>query len=330
MENQDQEKSPYSEEEKLSTEEKISRREWMQSAAKASLIVTGVSSVVGSETSSQAAQRQTSDKPFDLHQHVLPPVDANYSENASIDSHVDTDYKARVKIMDDNGMGQSVIMAGTLHNRKTEGIENTKKLNDLVAAYVAKHSDRFPVGVGTVEPTHGEASLRELERIARELKLRGVVWHHRNCGVAIDDAFMRPIIRKMSELKLIPFVHVSQPGEESIWKLEILAEDFPNVTFLALNGLSNYENFGQAFCIAKRTKNILFDTAPSIGLLREKGVESFVKLFGADRLFFGSDLYAMVPSYRHNVTLDIVKHSDITAEEKAKILFGNTRNLFRL
>lgn len=326
----DPERKPQSKNKKLTEEEKISRRQWMGSVAGASLIATGISSVVGSATPGYAAQQQTPDQPFDIHQHVNASIDDNYAESGSADSTIEKDYSVRAKIMDANGIPQSVMMPGTRRYRKAEGIVSTRKLNDLVAAYVAKHSDRFPIGIGTVEPTHGDLSLRELERIARELKFRGVVWHHTNCGVPVDDPFMRPILRKMSELQLIPFIHVTQPPAEAIWMLETLAAEFPDIMFVALDGLAQYQHIPQAFEIAKKRKNILFDTGPSIGLLRETGVEQWVKQIGADRLVFGSDLYATVPSYRHNITLDIVKNSRITAEERAKILSGNARNLFRL
>ncbi len=307
--------------------EKTSRRQWMGSVANASLAATGL---ITTEALGYSAQQRTTDSPFDIHQHVNAAIDDNYAEIGTADSTIEKDYSVRARILDDNGIEQSVLMPGTRRYRKTEGIVNVRKLNDLVAAYVAKHSDRFPVGIGTVEPTHGDASLKELERIAKDLKFRGVVWHHTNCGVPVDDPFMRPIIRTMSELQLIPFIHVTQPPAEMIHMLEMLATEFPNVTFVALDGLALYTHIWQAFEIAKRRKNILFDTGPSIGLLRETGVESFVKEFGADRLLFGSDLYALVPSYRRNITLEILKNAKITAEERAKILSGNARKLLRL
>jgi predicted TIM-barrel fold metal-dependent hydrolase len=316
--------------EKVAMEKKISRRQWMGSVAGASLIATGISSVAGSETLGYSAQQQTPDQPFDIHQHVVAPIDDNYSEFESAASMISKDYSVRVKLMDANGIGQSVMMPGTRRYRKSQGIESTKKLNDLVADYVAKHSDRFPIGIGTVEPTHGDDSLKELERIAKQLKFRGVVWHHTNCGVPIDDPFMRPILRTMSDLQLIPFIHVSQPPAEAIWMLEDLAEEFPKITFVALDGLAQYQHIGPAFGIAKKHKNILFDTGPTIGLLRESGVERFVKQIGADRMVFGSDLYAMQPSFRHNITLDILKNSQITPEDRAKILYRNARSLFQL
>jgi predicted TIM-barrel fold metal-dependent hydrolase len=326
----DQEGRSELKKDKLGMNEKISRRQWVGSVANAGLIAVGA----GSALSAYSAQQQPSDKPFDVHQHVDAPVDDNFSEIMPPNEWIEKDHSIRVKIMNDNGISQSVLMPGTGRYRKTEGIESTKKLNDLVAAYVAKHGDRFPIGIGTVEPTHGVASLWELERIAKELRLRGVTWHHRSCGVPIDHPFMRLILRRMIELQLIPFIHVLQPPLESIWTLEILAREFPDLIFVALDMSSTIPNIQAAFHIARRQKNILFDTGPCIGLLKETGVERFVKEFGADRLLFGSDLYTTGdhggPTYRHNVTLDILKYAQITAEERAKVLSGNARNLFRL
>lgn len=315
-------------------EEKVSRRQWMGSVAKAGLVATGVAAVAESEIPGYAAAPQMRDKPFDIHQHLASPVDDDFEETESVGSYIERDYSLRARLMDANGIGQAVLMPSTRRFRHTEGIENTKKLNDLVATYVAKHSDRFPVGIGTVEPTHGKASLKELERIAGDLKFRGVVWHHASCsGAAIDDPFMRPILRKMSELRLIPFIHIYVPGPEDVWRLEIIAAEFPNMMFVALDGLASSVNIPLTFALAKRQKNIIFDTGPTIGLLREKGVASFVKEFGADRLIFGSDLYALFesePSYYHNITLDIINNAKIAPEQRAKILSGNARKLLGL
>ncbi len=272
----------------------------------------------------QAAQRFAS-APFDIHQH-LESTDASYSPLRAFDELIGKDFAIRTKIMDENGIGQSVMMVSTQY-RRTEGIKNTMQVNDLVAEYVARHSDRFPVGVGTVEVTHGEASLKELERMAKDLKFRGVVWHHTHSGVQVDDAFMRPILKQVAALRLIPFIHVGLKPYESLSKLEVLAEEFPQVTFVALAALARSDDADEALNVGRRQKNILFDTGPVI-YTREKGVEAFVKLIGPDRLLLGSDLYASRPSYRRaTTTLEIVKNSIVGAEDKAKILYGNARRL---
>jgi hypothetical protein len=109
-----------------------------------------------------------------------------------------------------------------------------------------------------------------------------------------------------------------------------MAEEFPAMTFVALAALATREDTEQASQIAKRRKNILFDTGPIV-FDREIGIERFVKRFGSDRVLFGSDLYAMQPSYRKpTTTLEVIRNSQITKEEKANILRHNAVKLFRL
>ncbi len=306
---------------------KISRRELIENLTGAGVVAASWNaSAYGAQIASSSPASW--DKPFDIHQHV-EPSDDSFSDLGSPDEIIAKDYAARSEIMDKNGIEQSVMMAGNQY-RKTEGIGSTKKLNDLVANYVAKHSDRFPVGIGTVEPTHGDASLKELERIAMDLKLRGVVWHHGYSGIPIDHRFMRAILKTVGNLKLIPFIHVYQKGNESWWRLDVLAEEFPSITFVALAGIASVEDREQALQIGKHRKNILFDTGP-VFWRGEPALESFVRRIGADRVLFGSDLYAMQPSFRQaTMTLQIVRNSQLPPPEKAMVLSGNARKLFGL
>jgi len=84
--------------------------------------------------------------------------------------------------------------------------------------------------------------------------------------------------------------------------IEELAEEFPNLTFVALSGLATIEDHDQALQIAKRQKNILFDSGPVLWV-REKGVEAFVKRIGSQRLLFGSGfpLHYLAPKDLHAV-----------------------------
>lgn len=306
-------------------DDKVSRRKLLASLATGGALAAGMGASA-LQPEAVASPTAESARPFDLHQH-LESTDGAFSESESPESVMAKDFDARVRIMDENGIEKSVIMAGTQY-RKTRGIEDTKRINDLIAAYVAKHSDRFPLGVGTVEVTHGDASLKELDRIAKDLKFKGMVWHHAHAGIPIDHPFMRPILQRMTALKLIPFIHVYRKPYESLWMVEELAEEFPEMRFVALSGLATIEDHQHAVQIAKRRKNILFDTGPVLWV-REKGVEEFVKKIGSDRLLFGSDLYAMQPSYRKaTTTLDIVRNSLITPEDKLNILRRNVMKLF--
>jgi predicted TIM-barrel fold metal-dependent hydrolase len=195
-------------------------------------------------------------------------------------------------------------------------------MNDLVANYIAKHSDRFPVALGTVQLSDGEASLVELERMAKDLKFRGVIWHHGYTGFNIDHPFMRPLLRQARDLKLIPFIHCRQPEHEALWRLEILAEEFPDMTFVALDTFTTGDDREHAAQILQRRKNILCDTGACV-YNGERTIETFVKRFGAERLLVGSD-------GNPSLNLQIVRNAQLSPQEKQMVLSGNARKLLNL
>jgi predicted TIM-barrel fold metal-dependent hydrolase len=296
----------------------ITRRQMMESVVGAGLAAAGVTLPAAAEQNSGSPA--ASDKVFDVHAHIDPPAE-NFSDFGPADEVIAKDYSERVKYLDRNRIDQSVLTTGFTY-RRTEGIVSTRKMNDLVATYVAKHSDRFPVGIGTVQLSDGEASLRELERMAKDLKFKGVVWHHGFTGFNIDHPFMRPLLKQARELKLIPFIHCRQPEHESVWRLEILAEEFPDMTFVAYDTFTTGEDRDHMAQILGRRKNILCDTGASV-YNGERTIENFVKRFGAERLLVGSD---GGPS----LNLQIVRNAQLSAQEKQMILSGNARKLLNL
>jgi predicted TIM-barrel fold metal-dependent hydrolase len=79
--------------------------------------------------------------------------------------------------------------------------------------------------------------------------------------------------------------------------------------------------------IAKRTPNILFDTAH----VRSSGyVRQFVETAGSHRLLFGSLFYSHPASYEHSATLAEVKVAKISEDDMANILSRNAKKLFKL
>jgi predicted TIM-barrel fold metal-dependent hydrolase len=200
--------------------------------------------------------------------------------------------------------------------------------NDTVADYRKRDPKRFPVACGTVEPLHGARSLGELERMKHELHLDGVVWHNRFQGVAIDHQLMRPLLKKIGELGLVPIVHTNaESNMEAVWRLERLALEFPELTFVALDALTTNTNSQLVLDIAKRTPNILFDTAH---VRSSNYVRHFVETVGSERLVFGSLFYSYPASYEHSATLEEVKAAKISDEDMANIFSRNARKLFKL
>ena len=261
---------------------------------------------------------------FDIHHHLGSLTGGSLQEEPGWQ---DRDYSNRVRIMEANGVTHSAILAATGYIQ-ADGIKDTMRSNDTVAAYRKRDPKRFPVACGTVEPLHGTRSLGELERIKHELQMEGVVWHNRFQGVAVDHQLMRPLLKKVSELGLVPLVHTNAESNlEAVWRLERLALEFPELTFVAMDALTTNTNSQLALDIAKRTPNILFDTAH----VRGAGyVRQFVEAVGSHRLVFGSLFYSYPASYEHCATLEEVKAAKISDEDKANILSLNVKKLFRL
>src|SRR5215207_2048871 len=230
---------------------------------------------------------------LDIHHHLGALNGGSLQEG---DGWQDRDYANRVRIMDANGINAAAILAATGYIQ-ADGITDTMRSNDVVAAYRKRDPTRFPIACGIVEPLHGARSLGELERMKHELGLDGVVWHSRFQGVAVDHPLMRPLLKKVSELGLVPLIHTNAESNlEAVWRLERLAGEFPELTFVSLDALTTNTNSQLVLDIAKRTKNILFDTAH----VRGAGyVKQFVEAVGSERMIFGSLFYSHPASYDH-------------------------------
>jgi len=240
---------------------------------------------------------------------------------------MDKDYASRLAVMSANQVDFVAILASTGYIQ-ADGIKATMRVNDTVASYRQRDPKRFPIAAGIVEPLHGPASLDELERIKHELHLDGVVWHHRFQGLAVDHDLMRPLLKKVAELGLVPFVHTNgESNLEAAWRLERLAHEFPELTFVAMDGFWGNAHSQMVLEIAKRTPNIIWDNsgAHRSGLLRR-----FVEEAGSHKLVLGSTYYSSPPSYRKNRELELLLESGMGEEDMANVLALNVKRLFKL
>jgi predicted TIM-barrel fold metal-dependent hydrolase len=187
------------------------------------------------------------------------------------------------------------------------------------------------VACGTVEPLHGERSLDELTRMRDELGLRGVVWHHRFQCVPIDAGIMRPLYKRAGELGLAPIIHlVSTSHMEAPWRMERVLQDFPDVTFVALDGFGGGDHARVVLEMAKRNSNVVFDTAlynMGPGFLR-----TVVESIGSHRVMLGSDLYAQPSTIMPTAStlVEMVGRARMSNQDKDNVLELNARRVFGL
>jgi predicted TIM-barrel fold metal-dependent hydrolase len=238
------------------------------------------------------------------------------------------DVRWRSAALDATGVSWAVIQPAHSYLR-ANGIRDTMRVNDTMARYRALDPLHFPMALGILEPTHGERSLEELERCKGQLKLNGISWHSRLQGVFIDNKWMRPVLKRMGELKMTPFIHTN-PGSnmEAPWRLQKLACEFPDMLFLAMDGFDSYEQSHEVLHIAEHTPNIIWD----LGNRAPWGAaERFIRKFGSDRFAFSSgSSYAVNRPSNRPPMLEAILRSTLPETDKANILSRNARRLFGL
>ena len=263
---------------------------------------------------------------FDVHHHVGRAFDALGGELGD-GPHVDVELAERLRIMDEGGVDQALVIPGHGYLRP-EGLADTRRVNDEIAAYRDRTPERFPAACGIVEPRDGPYALPELDRIAGELGLRAVSFHTRFQGVSMDSRWVIRYLERIGELGLLPILHaMDDTPEESLWKLASMARQLPDLTILALDPFSSYEATRQCFHVADVAPNVVFDTSLSYNF---DFIEDFATRFGADRVVFGTDLYSHPVGRRISHLLPQIVECGLPDDAKAAILGGNARRLLGL
>jgi len=183
--------------------------------------------------------------------------------------------------------------------------------NDVVAEAVRQFPDRF-VGFTLLNPNHGEELMRrEMER-GLELGMRGIklitTYHHYPLeGPLIDVA--------------CAFAHehghfILNHNWGSADQIERLCRTYRNACFITGHATAAYAD------VTKRVENLFICTCP---LLAWGQTEAHVKLYGADRLLFGSDLSDLPIAWG----MAQIIYARIPESDKRKILGENLKALLR-
>lgn len=239
------------------------------------------------------------------------------------------DIEARAQILGGRGVDQAIILASHDYVRP-DGIADNRRVNDALAACRDARPDLFPAAVGIVEPLHGERGLEELDRCKHQLGFVGITYHARNQGVPIDSPWVRRHFERMGELGLVPFIHsVGESSAEQLWKIDVLAGDFPHLPMLVVDVFSTFEQCQLVMHVAPRRPNLTFDTALThgVGFVRE-----LIDRCGASRVVYGSDLYSTKTGAHLGLThiLDEILSSSLPDTDKEAIVGGNIATLLKL
>lgn len=215
--------------------------------------------------------------------------------------------------------------------------------NEEMARFLALNPHRLH-GVGSlVDPTHPDAP-----RIVRTFRPSGL------CGLKLyppiqrflpNDRVFYPIYEICAEEGLPIIFHFGitvgafyDLSYASPLPLSAVVKEFPEITFVIAH-------FGAGFLretmfLAYHTDNVCVDTSgtnnwrlyhpgePSL----EQVFRDALRAFGSERILFGTDS-TIWGGYRHHIVkeqVEVLDRLELTPEQRAQILDGNARRVFRL
>lgn len=122
--------------------------------------------------------------------------------------------EARISRMDESGVDVQVLSLTSpgLHGlAPAEGVSMARRTNDLLAAKIAAHPDRFD-GFATMPTTAPREAAKELERCVRDLGLKGGMLFGRTRDKNLDHPDFLPIFEMAARLRVPLYIHPQTPS----------------------------------------------------------------------------------------------------------------------
>ncbi len=231
--------------------------------------------------------------------------------------------------------------------------------NDSLAAFVRQQPDRF-VGLANIDfvDPEGSHSVEELDRCVNKLGLKGIGELHPQLGPwDPGDERCFPVYEKAQALKIPIMVHggsepspfLSDQRYGSPHMLDPALRSFPDLPFIVCHMAGDL--VGQLLVLMRGRMNLYAEVSsltwgvptPFLGLtdVTPKSVlQKFIGRGYADRLLWGTDVQAPYNAYmekekaegtiRDNAVVKLLDELNVSEEDRANILGGNTERLFGL
>jgi predicted TIM-barrel fold metal-dependent hydrolase len=221
--------------------------------------------------------------------------------------------------MDELGVDQAVVCPV-----KPRGY-HLAAANEAVAEAVSASGGRL-TGVARVDPLLGDEACAELDQAVEELGLRGLFLHPWEETFRITDRCVIPVVEVARRHGVPVIVAAGYPWLSEALQVGALARSFPDVTFVATNGLQlNISGLGQidAELAMADNENLLIQTS---GVYREDFLEGVMGRFGAHRVLYASGY----PHFDPRLEIRRVQWAAFSEPDKATILGGNAAAVFAL
>lgn len=254
---------------------------------------------------------------IDFHAHIYPDKIASNAVKGIGDFY-------SIKI-DRSGTAEDLFEQGTENGVSrflVQSVATTphqvKSINEFIACECEKHSEF--IGFGTLHPDL-ENPQEDIEDILR-LKLHGVKLHPDTQRFNMDDPKMFPIY-DMIQGRLPVLMHCgdyrytySHPQ-----RLKRVLENFPKLTVIAAHfGGWSLWDMALEYLL---DLNCYVDTSSSIMFLGRKRSKELIRLYGADRVVFGTDY----PMWSAADSIDEILSLGLTDSELERIFSGNAKRI---
>ena len=280
---------------------------------------------------------------IDIHTHIFPDkIAAEVIEKLSRTSRAryfsDGTLNGLLNSMKNSGIDVSVVLPVATAPRQVV------KINDFAAQINEKFSAQGIIYFAAMHPDF-EDFKNELSRV-KNLGLKGIKIHPIYQGANLDDQKFLQILYRAAELDLIVITHagldIGFPGIVgcSPKMARHVVEEIGDFKFI-LAHMGGWKNWDEV-AVELAGTNIFMDTAFSTGKIPARSdfvwkaedlnllnVEEFMKLykiFGAEKILFGTDSPWSSPVE----SIDFIKNLPISDVEKNKILGGNSEKILQM
>jgi predicted TIM-barrel fold metal-dependent hydrolase len=275
----------------------------------------------------------------------------------------------RIREMDEAGVDVQVLShaAPATHLMNADlAVQLARRANDRLHETIRAHPTRFS-GFATLPAADPKAAAEELERAVTKLGLKGAMVHGLTHGLFIDDKRFWPIFERAQALDVPIYIHPARPHPTviDVYYKDYVAE-FPGITNAAWGFTVETATQGVRLVLSRvfetypRLKIIIghlgeglpfllwridamFKRKPNAALdFRKVFCEHFyittsgnfsdpamlctIQEMGVDRILFAIDW----PYVENRPGTEWMARISLSAEDKAKILNGNTKKLLRM
>lgn len=258
---------------------------------------------------------------IDVHAHVGETVGVG----VFLPEHLRVTPEDLIKNMDHNGTDMAIV-SPLVGYPSPKGIKDTQRQNDRVADAVSKYLDRFPFGLGIVNPYEVDEAVEETHRIMKDLGLRGLLFHTVHQGTYLNHPLIIKILKELSNYPgAVVLAHTTSGIPAEPWRIGELAELFPKITFISAHPSLGVGQLGQHISFCRRFKNLYVDTALWVP---EDETWLTAKALGSEHIVYGGDIGGI--SHVSFGLLELLLSDVFTDEDLERIFSRNAAKIFNI